>query len=65
MFRIGHYTGAIYNVDNVSLKDIHECCSMIEKEPAEIGTTINEIAADLHKKCIKCLGCEEAKKKKV
>ena len=62
MFRIGHYTGAIYDVDKVSLKDIHECCSLIEKEPAEMKERIDEIAADLHGRCANCFGCEESRK---
>lgn len=64
MFRIGHFTGRIYNGDEVPLKDIKECCSLIPEELTEVKVKLEEVAADLHKRCANCRGivCEEARK---
>ena len=62
MFRIGHFTGRIYNGDEVPLKDIKECCSLIPEELTEVKVKLAEVAADLHQRCSNCRGCEEARK---
>lgn len=64
MFRIGHYTGTVYDADKVSLRDIHECCSVVQAELVEIEGRLGEIAADLRSRCKNCRGCPEARKEK-
>lgn len=62
MFRIGHFTGRVYNGDDVPLKDIKECCSLIPDKLTEVKVKLEEVAANLHHRCANCRGCEEARK---
>ena len=61
MFRIGFFTGRVYEDDKTSLKDIHECCAQVQEEQRDY---IDDIAQTLHEKCDGCHGCEESRKKK-
>ena len=64
MFRIGCYTGRVYEAEKFSAKDIRECAAVIQTDLSEFSGSLEATASQLHERCKNCLGCEEAKRDK-